>query len=260
MSLDCPNTVRRCPFLFFSLGHWYLKLIHISVASMNAVLAIETSVPQASVALWIDNEVVFTEEFTTDRSHNSMIFEPISQALKILGEGQKLSLIIVGTGPGSYSGTRVGIAAAQGVAIAHDCPAIGIGSLAAVSEARAHITSNKSAMDIGDARRGLYDISKINSHGEAEDAELMEADTFQQRLTDAADACLFTLDNPTQLKLSEDLKGRVTQSRPEATHLLDIWMGLDDTRRSALKEKPLSPAYLRPPFTSKAKAGHPLLR
>lgn len=226
---------------------------------MNAVLAIETSVPQASVALWMDHKVVFAEEFTTDRSHNSMIFDPLSEALKLLGEC-KLSLVIAGTGPGSYSGTRVGIAAGQGIAIAHDCPAIGISSLAATPEARTAHAAKKSAMAIGDARRGLYYISTINSQGEADDAELMDAESFHRRLIAAADSQLFTLDDPAQLKLSEDLSRRVTRTRPEATQLLDIWLDLDESRRSALMQKPLAPAYLRPPFTSKAKAGHPLLR
>ena len=226
---------------------------------MSAVLAIETSVPQASVVLWIDDEIVFAEEFTTDRSHNSMIFDPLSQALKLLGE-RNLSLIIAGTGPGSYSGTRVGIAAAQGIAIAHDCPAVGLGSLAATPEARESFSTQESAMAIGDARRGLYYISEINPYGEAEDAELMEAEPFQQRLAAATDTQLFTLDDPAQLGLSEDLRKRVTRSRPEAKWLMEIWLGLNESRRSAIKQKPLAPAYLRPPFTSKAKAGHPLLR
>lgn len=222
---------------------------------MNAVLAIETSVPEASVALWCDGEMVFGEEFTTDRSHNSMIFDPLSRALNIL-DGHKLSLVITGTGPGSYSGTRVGIAAGQGIAIAHGCPSVGIGSLAATPEAREEGPS----MAIGDARRGLYYVSPIDAHGEAIEAELMDANTFHQRLADAADSRLFTFDNPAQLNLPDNLAQRVSRSRPEAKWLVDIWLGLDESRRDALKQKPLAPAYLRPPFTSKAKAGHPLLR
>ena len=222
---------------------------------MNAVLAIETSVPEASVSLWCDGEMVFGEEFTTDRSHNSMIFDPLSRALEIL-DGHKLSLVIAGTGPGSYSGTRVGIAAGQGLAIAHDCPAVGIGSLAATPEAR----GEEQSIAIGDARRGLYYVSPIDTHGEAMEAELMDANAFHQRLTSAADSRLFTLDNPAQLNLPDNLAQRVSHSRPEAKWLVDIWLGLDDSRRDALKQKPLAPAYLRPPFTSKAKAGHPLLR
>lgn len=222
---------------------------------MNAMLAIETSVPDASVVLWLDGKVVLEETFTTDRSHNSMVFDPLTKALKLLSD-RKLDLVIAGTGPGSYSGTRVGIAAVQGIAIAHNCPAVGIGSLAATPEAR----SQSPSMAIGDARRGLYYISPINELGEAMDAELMKAPEFHQRLMDAPDACLFTLDPPEKLKLPPELADRVSRSHPEAKWLIDIWLGLDAERREELQNKPLAPAYLRPPFTSKAKAGHPLLR
>jgi len=232
------------------------------IAPMHTILAIETSVPQASVVLHSDGKIIFNETFTTDRSHNSMIFDPLMQIIQQL-DGKRLSLVLVGTGPGSYSGTRVGIAAAQGIAIAHHCPAVGIGSLAATAVARpTHLPDHRPqpAMAIGDARRGLYYLSEISESGEAMDAELMDAESFQQRLHEASDTRLFTLDDPTHLKLPPALAGRVTRSHPEAAYLIDIWMGLDASRREELIARPLAPAYLRPPFTSKAKGGHPLLR
>ena len=102
---------------------------------MESILAIETSVPEASIALWSDGDWLFEAEFVSDRNHNSMVFEPLAEALALL-EGRELSTVLVGTGPGSYSGTRIGIAAAQGLAIAKSCPAAGIGSIAATPPAR----------------------------------------------------------------------------------------------------------------------------
>ncbi len=169
---------------------------------------------------------------------------------------------MVGTGPGSYSGTRVGIAAAQGVAIARGCPAIGVGSLAATPIARESIGPNDlgGSIAIGDARRGLYFISPISETGEAMDAELMDAEAFASRIRAVPDAALFTLDDPSGLGLEQDLENRVQRTRPEARLLIDVWLSLDPERRQVLANRPLSPTYLRPPFTSKAKSGHPLLR
>jgi tRNA threonylcarbamoyl adenosine modification protein YeaZ len=245
----------RSILIFFheSIG---ILLGWINLPLMNAVLAIETSVPQASVALWCDGVMVFHDEFTTDRNHNSMLFDPLEQALKLL-DGTRLSLVIAGTGPGSYSGTRVGIAAGQGVAIAHNCPAVGLGSLGATPVTQ---TPGTPAMAVGDARRGLYFISPIAPSGEAMDAELMDAETFQKRLTEAGDIRIFTLDDPAKLGLNEALTHRITQTRPEAPWLMALWNRLNDAKRNELIAKPLAPAYLRPPFTSKAKGGHPLLR
>lgn len=233
---------------------------------MESILAIETSVPEASIALWSDGAWLFEAEFVSDRNHNSMVFEPLAEALALL-EGRELSTVLVGTGPGSYSGTRIGIAAAQGLAIAKSCPAAGIGSIAATPPARSvarpaarPAAAHTAATAIGDARRGLYYISPIAASGEAEEPELMDAAVLKQRLTSIPDDLLFTLDDPAKLGLNDQLKGRITHTQPQARLLVDVWLGLDEVRRQQLYSTPLAPTYLRAPFTSKAKQGHPLLR
>lgn len=229
---------------------------------MESILAIETSVPEASIALWSDGAWLFEAEFVSDRNHNSMVFEPLAEALALL-EGRELSTVLVGTGPGSYSGTRIGIAAAQGLAIAKSCPAAGIGSIAATPPARSvarPAAAHTAATAIGDARRGLYYISPITASGEAEEPELMDAAVLEQRLASIPDDLLFTLDAPTTLGLNDQLQERITRTQPQARLLVDVWLGLDEVRRQQLHSKPLAPTYLRAPFTSKAKQGHPLLR
>jgi len=233
----------------------------ISIALVETILAIETSTPQGSIALWSDGSWLLKNDFTSDRNHNSMLFDPLAEALDCL-EGRPLSAVIVGSGPGSYSGIRIGIAAAQGVAIARDCPLAGLGSLAATPVARAAANSPQAqvAMAIGDARRGMYFVAPIMATGEAMEAELMDADSFRARLEGEPDSRLFTLDEPDKLGLDERLEARVAHSCPEAGLLMNIWLGLDPSRRDELFSQPLAPSYLRAPFTSKAKSGHPLLR
>ena len=223
--------------------------------AVEVILAIETCVPEASVVLWMDDQCLFEEGFTSDRNHNSMVFEVLEEALAMLS-GERLTSVIVGTGPGSYSGTRIGIAAGQGVALAHGCPAVGLGSFAATTVARGDAPS----MAVGDARRGLYFVSRINDQGEAMAAELMEKEPFTQLLAAEEESALFTFDDPSSLGLDEELEQRVMRVRPEARHLIDVWHGLEAARREELLMTPLAPTYLRAPFTSKAKPGHPLLR
>ena len=228
---------------------------------VETILAIETSVSEASIALWSDGEWLFDAEFVSDRNHNSMVFEPLAKALAKL-EGRSLSCVIVGSGPGSYSGTRIGIAAAQGVAIANSCPAAALGSIAATAVARSKVVieTETDAAAIGDARRGLYYIAPITISGEAAEPELMNAEALEQRLTASPDQILFTLDDPAKLSISEQHRHRITSTKPHARLLIDVWLQLDDARRKQLFATPLSPSYLRAPFTSKAKPGHPLLR
>jgi len=184
-----------------------------------------------------------------------MVFEPLAKALELIG-GEAISMVLAGTGPGSYSGTRVGIAAAQGVALVHGCPAVGLGSLAATPVAR----EEKSSLAVGDARRGLYFIAQIADSGEAMKPELMDAEALAKYLSGTTESALFTLDDPVSMGLDGEVAERLVRTRPEARLLIDVWMGLDTDRRLELARQPLSPTYLRAPFTSKAKAGHPLLR
>ena len=228
---------------------------------VDTILAIETSVPQASIALWSDGKWLFKAAFTSDRNHNSMVFDPLTEALDCLA-GKTLSAVVVGTGPGSYSGIRIGIAVAQGVAIARACPVAGLGSLAATAVARAAAGSPKApcAMAIGDARRGVYYVAPIMANGEAKEAELMDAQAFQNHLMERPDCALFTLDDPGKWELDASQKNRIIRTHPEAPSLIEVWLGLDQARREQLLAQPLAPSYLRAPFTSKAKPGHPLLR
>ena len=73
-------------------------------------LALDTSTPQGSVAVVAFGEVAFEETFTADRSHSSSLFGALERARSCVS---RLDQIVVGIGPGSYAGIRIGIAAAR---------------------------------------------------------------------------------------------------------------------------------------------------
>src|SRR5690349_3926881 len=81
----------------------------IAVPPTMEILAIESSAPRGSLALWRDGRLVEVQEFQSERAHNSVLFAPLNA---VLHQSEALDLIVCGTGPGSYSGVRVGIAAA----------------------------------------------------------------------------------------------------------------------------------------------------
>ena len=228
---------------------------------MTTLLAIETSTPDASISLWSGGQFLYDAKFVSDRGHNSMIFEPLGKALATLN-GHELSAVLVGTGPGSYSGTRIGIAAAQGIAIARNCTSAGLGSLAATPIARRAVATAEKpgALGIGDARRGLYYVSDITESGEAAEPQLMTTQAFNELLLSESTRTLFTLDDPAKLQLNDALLPRVSRTHPQSRQLIELWLELDESRQRELSKKPLAPTYLRAPFTSRAKQGHPLLR
>ena len=121
-------------------------------------LVIETSTPRASLATIGPGGHLEQREFTSDRSHNAVLLAPLQELLDGRG-GVETGLVLVGSGPGSYSGTRVGIAAAQGVAIACGCPAVAVPSILAVPSAH----GGAPCLAIGDARRGSFWTARMEN-------------------------------------------------------------------------------------------------
>ena len=113
------------------------------------ILALETSSPRGSMALWRDGRLVESREFFSERAHNSVLFAPLEALLRA---AEDLEMIVTGTGPGSYTGVRVGIAAAIGVSLARGVPLIGMPSICAL----AHAEGLERYAVCGDARRGAW--------------------------------------------------------------------------------------------------------
>lgn len=221
------------------------------------ILVLETSTPQASLVLARDAEARESAHFASDRNHNALLFGPLETLLAPLAPGD-LRAVLIGTGPGSYSGTRVGIAAAQGVALVHGCHAIGIPSLVATATAR----ESTEALAVGDARRGSWWTARIRDGVLLEEPVLADKDTFLATVRAAIEAgqALFTFDPPARLGLPEDLAAAVRPESPDASRLLDAWLSWSDELRATYAELPPQPVYLKPPHVTEAKPGHPLLR
>lgn len=94
------------------------------------VLGIETSSAKASVALIEKGKVIAEKVFSESLGHSDKILLAIDEILK-KGKCSVSSIkkIAVGIGPGSYTGLRVGIATAKGLAFINKIPIVGIPSL-----------------------------------------------------------------------------------------------------------------------------------
>ena len=91
------------------------------------ILAIDTSTAACTAALFDSaGDCIAHRDEVIGRGHS----ERLVPMLKELLEERRADLILVGVGPGSFTGIRVGIAAAQGLAIAWDCELQGMSSLA----------------------------------------------------------------------------------------------------------------------------------
>jgi tRNA threonylcarbamoyladenosine biosynthesis protein TsaB len=98
------------------------------------VLAIDTALEACSAAV-LDTElgaISAHESLPMVRGHAEALLPQIARVMDSAGlEFAALDRIAVTTGPGSFTGLRVGIAAARGIALAAGKPAIGLSTLAA---------------------------------------------------------------------------------------------------------------------------------
>lgn len=93
------------------------------------LLAIDTSGPALSLALFEDSVLIAEDHRLIGRGHA----EQIVPAIAALPNGGRADQIVVGCGPGSFTGIRAGVAAARALAFGWNAKALGMSSLALIA-------------------------------------------------------------------------------------------------------------------------------
>ena len=99
------------------------------------ILAFETSAKAASVAIH-DGQKLLAESYqNTGLTHSQTLMVMAEDALKQCGKcAQDVTAVAVAEGPGSFTGVRIGVAAAKGFAWGRELPCYGISTLEAMAE------------------------------------------------------------------------------------------------------------------------------
>jgi tRNA threonylcarbamoyl adenosine modification protein YeaZ len=120
------------------------------------ILALEFSSPQRSVAI-LDSNVQVTE-VVESRSHANAPFTMIEDALgEAKLEREQIECLVVGLGPGSYTGIRAAISIAQGWQLARPVKILGISSAECIAaQARADGVTGRVDVVIDAQREELY--------------------------------------------------------------------------------------------------------
>lgn len=213
------------------------------------LLALETSVTQATLALACDGTVVAEQSFTSERSQECDLFPPLRDLLGALPTDEPLATVIVGIGPGSYNGARVGIAAAQAVAQTHRCPVAGLCSFEGIEE----WLGAPSVWAVGDARRGSFFILPLVKGRAQSPPHLLGEEEFREALSDH-NGPQVTFESPQRLPDGTE----ATLSRSTARGLLQSWLRRTPEERERICATTPEAFYLRPPHITKSRKGQGL--
>lgn len=104
------------------------------MSGFDRVLILETSGRVGQVALAAGESVLAEEHLTEAHRRASDLALVVERMLKDRGwKARELSDVIVGLGPGSYTGLRVGLASAKALAYATGCRFLGVETFAAIA-------------------------------------------------------------------------------------------------------------------------------
>ena len=98
------------------------------------LLVIDTTLASCSAAVWQDGRILASERMLMERGHAEAIAPMVAQVMAVARlPYSALSAIAVTTGPGTFTGIRIGLALAKGLAIASKARLIGLTSLQATA-------------------------------------------------------------------------------------------------------------------------------
>jgi tRNA threonylcarbamoyladenosine biosynthesis protein TsaB len=119
------------------------------------ILAMDQSTGRGSLALLRDDRLVGEVSWMDSRRHSQQLFDRLIelQARTSVGITQ-VDCLAVGLGPGSYTGLRIAMSAALGLALPDQRSVYGVGSAEALAGDVLAESGAASVMVIGDARRG----------------------------------------------------------------------------------------------------------
>jgi tRNA threonylcarbamoyladenosine biosynthesis protein TsaB len=126
-------------------------------AATSPVLGLDTSTSSASIALIARGKVAATLERPVT-SHGAALPGAIDELLGSAGLAiGDVGAIAVGTGPGSFTGLRIGLSYAKGIAMASGCALVGVPGFDAMALAaleRNNIETGRLVWVVADARKG----------------------------------------------------------------------------------------------------------
>lgn len=209
------------------------------------ILALDCSTGPCSVALWRDNAIIALEEENAPSRQSKMLMPMVESVLKSAGLNYAdLGLVATTVGPGSFTGIRIGLAAARGIGLAANLPVMGLGTLEVMAFAAQALRPDAAHICVllnagkGEVYAQHYSSATLAPAGDILLVKLSSILTAVMQ--DAAIAC--NLDAALTAALAERVVAQVTH--PQAGYIAKL-----AARRRARwdKKDQARPVYIRPP-------------
>ncbi len=213
---------------------------------MTRMLAIDTSTPTADVAVLEKTagaiEAVARTTAEMEGSHATHLFELIDRVLEIAGWSKRqIDAFAVVRGPGSFTGVRIALGTAQGLALAADRPCIGVNTLEAMAEASGDCPAER-VPALGAGRGELYVARYDASRSPPEELEPPALRTAQAFWEAPPGFVLWGHGAEPPPERSASTGRPAGDQTALAAGRIALLRGLD-----AVDAGPVSPLYIRPP-------------
>jgi len=175
------------------------------------ILHIETSTNVCSVALSNDSDCLFFKSNAEGMNHAALLSVFIAEALEVLKlTDKKPDAVAVSSGPGSYTGLRIGVSTAKGLCYGYGIPLISVSTLEVLTvQALNQVSDKENALfcPMIDARRMEVYAAFYNGSGIIQreiSADIITSDSYAEQLNNqpvyffgnGADKCKTTLTHP----------------------------------------------------------------
>lgn len=216
------------------------------------ILAFDTTTPACSAALWRNGDVASSRSEVIGTGHAERLMPMIDEMLASANTRyDALDGLGVTRGPGSFTGVRIGLATARGLALATGLPLVGLSTLdvlaAGISRA---VAGERNIVAVLDARRGQFYVAVYGPDGApGMDAEAIAVSDMAERLSgqlSAAGVILCgtgaTLVQPVLAAAGIDAVVDTGNTHPSATAIARI---AAENLDSGIIPGPVAPLYLR---------------
>ncbi|WGE34578.1 tRNA (adenosine(37)-N6)-threonylcarbamoyltransferase complex dimerization subunit type 1 TsaB [Actinobacillus genomosp. 1] len=133
----------------------------------KTILALDTATEACSVALQHNGNITSLDELSP-RTHTQRILPMIDELLVRAGISlNQVDALVFGRGPGSFTGVRVGVGIAQGLAMGANLPVIPVSNLLAMAQAANEKTGATNVVALIDARMNEVYFAQYEKVGQS---------------------------------------------------------------------------------------------